>query len=71
MDIGEALRFFSDRQLLRAGGYSALFARSLPTETIEFSVSYASEESVPFVRCKSENQSFGVPAVADTDLAIG
>jgi hypothetical protein len=38
---------------------------------IEFSVSDASEESVPFVRGKSENWPFGVPAVADADLVIG
>jgi len=45
--------------------------RLLQTETIEFSVSYAAEESVPFVRCKPENCPVGVPAVADTDLAMG
>jgi hypothetical protein len=43
----------------------------LPAETVEFSVSYASEESVPFVRGESENSPFGVPAVADADLPIG
>jgi len=26
---------------------------------------------MPFVRCKPENRTFGVPAVADTDLVIG
>jgi len=45
--------------------------RLLPTETIEFSVSYAAEESVPFVRCEPENCPVGVPAVADADLAMG
>jgi len=54
-----------------AGRYRAMLARSLPAETIEFSVSYASEKRMPFVRCKPENRTFGVPAVADTDLAIG
>ena len=43
----------------------------LPAETIEFPVSYASEKSMPFVRCKSENRPFGIPAVTDTDLATG
>jgi len=45
--------------------------RLLPTETIEFSVSYAAEESVPFVRREPENCPVGVPTVADTDLALG
>lgn len=43
----------------------------LPAETIEFPVPYASEKCVPFIWCKSENRSFGVPAVADTDLVAG
>src|SRR5260370_16629732 len=43
----------------------------LPAETIEFSVSYAAEKSMPFVRCKSEHRTFGVPAVADADLTLG
>jgi hypothetical protein len=51
-------------------GSSTLFALLLPAETVEFSVSCASEKSVPFGRCKSENRTFGVPAVANTDLAI-
>jgi len=51
-------------------GATALCLRSLPAETIEFSVSHPSEESVPFVRCKSENCPLGVPAVTYTDLAI-
>ena len=54
-----------------AGHYCAMLARSLPAETVEFSVSYASEKRMPFVRCKPENRTFGVPAVAHTDLAIG
>lgn len=45
--------------------------RLLPAETVEFSVSCASEESMPFVRREPENRPFGVPAVAYTDLAIG
>jgi hypothetical protein len=45
--------------------------RLLPAETVEFSVSCASEESVPFVRRKSENRPLGVPAVAYADPAIG
>jgi hypothetical protein len=43
----------------------------LPTETIEFSVSYSAEESVPFVRREPENCTVGVPAVADPDLTMG
>ncbi len=43
--------------------------RSYHTETIEFSVSHSSEERVPFARGKSENRTFGVLAVANTDLA--
>jgi hypothetical protein len=43
----------------------------LHTETVEFSVSYAAEKSMPFVRGKSENRPFGVTAVADADLTIG
>jgi hypothetical protein len=45
--------------------------RSVPAETVEFSVSSASEKCMPFVRCKSENRSFGVPAVANADLTVG
>jgi hypothetical protein len=45
--------------------------RLLPAETVEFSVSCPSEKSMPFVRCKSENWPFGVPAVAYADLAVG
>jgi hypothetical protein len=48
-----------------------LLVRLLPAETVEFSVSCASEKSVPFVRRKSENRPFGVPAVAYTDLVTG
>ena len=54
-----------------AGRYRALLARSPPAETVEFSVSCASEKRMPFVRCKSENRAFGVPAVADTNPALG
>ena len=44
--------------------------RPLPTETVEFPVLHATDKCVPFVRCKRQNCSFGVPAVADTDAAI-
>ena|SRR6266851_1777081 len=71
LDFGGALRFCSDRQLSRAGRYGTLLVRLLPAETVKFSVSCASEKRMPFVRCKSENRSFGVPAVANTDPAIG
>jgi hypothetical protein len=49
----------------------ATISRSLPAEPVEFSVPYASEESVPFVRGKTENRTFGVPAIADADPTIG
>jgi hypothetical protein len=55
----------------RLGRYSTLLVQLLPAEIIEFPVSYASEKSMPFVRCKSENRPFGIPAVTDTDLTIG
>ena len=48
-----------------------MLVQLLPAETIEFPVSYASEKSMPFVRCKSENRPSGIPAVTHTDLAIG
>jgi len=48
-----------------------LLLRLLPAETVEFSVSCASEKSMPFVRCKSENWPFGVPAIAYADPAVG
>ena len=51
--------------------YCSLRARSLPAETVEFSVSHAAEKSVPFVRSEPEDGTIGVPAVADTDLVIG
>ena len=46
-------------------------AGSLPAEVVEFTVMGASDERVPFVRRKSEHRPFGVPAIADADLAIG
>jgi hypothetical protein len=54
-----------------AGNCRILLLRLLPAETVEFSVSCASEKSMPFVRSKSENGPLGVPAVAYTDLATG
>jgi hypothetical protein len=45
--------------------------RSDSAESVEFSVSDAAEKSVPFVRGESENRSFGVPAVANADPALG
>ncbi len=71
LDSSGAFRFCSGRQLSGAGRYRTMLVRSLPAETIEFSVSYASEKRMPFVRCKPENRPFGVPAVANTDLVIG
>lgn len=48
-----------------------MLARSLLAEAVEFSVPDASEKGMPFVRCESENQPCGVPAVAHADPAIG
>jgi hypothetical protein len=70
MDRG-TLRFCIDRQLSGAGRYSIELGRPLPAETVEFSVSHASEERMPFVRCKPQDRSFGLPAVANADAAIG
>jgi hypothetical protein len=50
---------------------SAMTMPSLPAESVEFSVSYAAEKCMPFVRREPEKRTFGVPAVADTDLAPG
>ena len=41
-----------------------------PAEAVEFSVSYASEKSMPFIRCKSEYRPLGIPAVADANLTF-
>src|SRR5260370_5422433 len=51
--------------------YSTFLVRSRPAETVEFSVACASEKRMPFVRRKSKNRPFGVPAVANADAAIG
>lgn len=40
---------------------------SLLAEAVEFTVSYAAEKSVPFVRSESKDRALGVPAVANTD----
>jgi len=53
------------------GRYGNMPSRPLPTETVEFSVSYAADKCVPFVRGKCQNRPFRVSAVADTDAAIG
>ena len=55
----------------QAGRYSIVPPRPLPAETVEFSVSYAAEKCVPFVRRKCQNRPAGVPAIADADPAIG
>jgi hypothetical protein len=54
-----------------AGRYSTLPRRPLPTETVEFPVMHATDKCVPFVRSERQNGPFGIPAVADTDAAIG
>ena len=56
---------------VEAGSCGTLLLRLLPAEAVEFSVLCASEKSMPFVRCKSENWPLGVPAVAYADLAVG
>ena len=55
----------------QGGRYSIVPPRPLPAETVEFSVSYAAEKCVPFVRRKRQNRPAGVPAIADGDPAIG
>jgi len=66
------LRLSTDRRLARAGCYGTLPVTVifLP-ETIEFAVPRSSEECMPFARCKPENWTFGILAVANADLAIG
>ena len=51
--------------------YSTMPTRPLPTETVEFPVMHATDKCVPFVRRERQNRPSGVPAVADTDAAIG
>ena len=57
--------------LTPAGRYSTMPTRPLPTETAEFPVMHATDKCVPFVRRERQNRPFGIPAVADTDAAIG
>lgn len=54
-----------------AQGYSALLSRLRLAELVEFSVAYASEKGVPFIRRESENRPLGIPAVTDPDLVAG
>jgi hypothetical protein len=44
---------------------------TLPVETVEFPVSYASDKSMPLARREPEDRPFGVPAVTNADLATG
>ena len=44
---------------------------TLPAETVEFPVSYASDKSMPLVRREPEDRPSGVPAVTNADLATG
>src|SRR5271166_3030458 len=44
---------------------------TLPAETVEFPVSYASEKGMPLVRREPEDRPPGVPAVANADLGTG
>lgn len=59
----------TDRPLSRAAQGTTSLIQSLPAETVEFSVSYASEKRMPFVRCKPQDWPFRVPTVANADLA--
>jgi hypothetical protein len=49
----------------------ALVWPTLPAETVEFPVSYASEKSMPLVQREPEDRPPGVPAVTNADLATG
>jgi len=53
------------------GATTSWLARLLPAETVEFSVSYASDKCMPFVRSELEDLLLGVPAVANADSAAG
>ena len=44
---------------------------ALTAETVEFTVSDTAEKSVPLVRCEHQDWPYGVPAVANADLAMG
>jgi hypothetical protein len=44
---------------------------ALTAEAVEFPVSDAAEKSVPLVRCENQDWPYGVPAVANADLATG
>jgi len=50
---------------------STMPTRPLLTKTVEFPVMHATDKCVPFVRRERQNRPSGVPAVADTDAAIG
>jgi hypothetical protein len=45
--------------------------RALPAETVEIPVSYAAEESMPFVRREYQDRPYGIAAVANADRAAG
>jgi hypothetical protein len=68
--LDEHVRRGAGQPMLRTGGRADRQIRSLPAETVELTVSHASEERAPFARRKLQNQTIGVPAVADTDPAI-
>jgi hypothetical protein len=66
LELGEALRFHSDRSRHEQGARTWP-ARSLPAEAVEFSVACTAEKRMPLVRRKSENWAFGIPAVTEAD----
>jgi hypothetical protein len=66
LELGEALRFHSDRSRHEQDA-RILPAWSLPAEAVEFPVARTAEKRMPFVRCKSENRPFGIPAVPKAD----
>jgi len=53
----------------RVTGKPSPDSRGRATETVEFSVTDAAAECVPFVRRKLQSRLFRVPAVANADAA--
>ena len=49
----------------------ALVRLVLTAETVKFPVSDAPEKGVPLIRCEHQDWPYGVPAVANADLAAG
>ena len=49
----------------------ALARLALTAETVEFPVSDSAEKGMPLVRCEHQDWPYGVPAVANADVATG